>query len=101
MKQVIDELISSTIPTHAHKLQVKQLIYDSCMWLQVKEVIDELIRVEQSVTSWEQRAADLDKERARLASEAESERLIRVQQNQQAHPTTHTSTLYSSSCSRG
>ena len=77
-RQELAELQSKGPPMEVDSSAVEPLL------LQVKEVIDELIRVEQGVTSWEQRAADVDKERARLASEAEAERLVRVQQNQGA-----------------
>jgi hypothetical protein len=75
-RQELAELQAKGPPVQVDSSAVEPLL------LQVKDVIDHLIKVEQGVTSWEERAADLDKERARLASEAESEREVRAQINE-------------------
>ena len=77
-RQELAELQAKGPPTQVDSSAVEPLL------MQVKEVIDHLIRVEQGVTSWEERATDIDKERARLASEAEAERAVRAQLNTQA-----------------
>ena len=77
-RQELAELQAKGPPTQVDSSAVEPLL------MQVKEVIDHLIRVEQGVTSWEERATDIDKERARIASEAEAERAVRAQLNTQA-----------------